>query len=49
MGINKDITVLRNAVDISRFKPLKNMEMRQNYKIEDNESTNIIHWSLGNF
>ena len=37
MGINKDITILRNAVDISRFKPSKNMEMRQNYKIDDDD------------
>lgn len=37
MGINKDITILRNAVDISRFKPSKNMEMRQNYKIGDDD------------
>lgn len=37
MGINKDITVLRNAVDINRFKPSKNMEFRHNNKIYDND------------
>ena len=37
MGINKDVTILRNAVDISRFKPSKNIEMRQNYKIDDKD------------
>ena len=37
MGINKDVTILRNAVDISRFKPSKNIEMRQIYKIDDND------------
>jgi glycosyltransferase involved in cell wall biosynthesis len=37
MGINKDVTILRNAVDISRFKPSKNVGMRQSYKIEDND------------
>lgn len=37
MGINKDITILRNAVDISRFKPSKNIEMRHKHKIEDHE------------
>lgn len=37
MGINKDITVLRNAVDISRFKPSKNYDLRRQNKIEDNE------------
>ncbi len=37
MGITKNITVLRNAVDISRFKPSKNIIMRHNHKIDDND------------
>ena len=37
MGINKEITVLRNAVDISRFKPSKNIEMRHKHNVQDNE------------
>lgn len=37
MGINNNIMVLRNAVDISRFKPRKNVELRQEYGIADDE------------
>jgi N-acetyl-alpha-D-glucosaminyl L-malate synthase BshA len=33
----KNITVLRNAVDTNRFKPLKSKELRKYYKIKDNE------------
>lgn len=33
----RDITILRNAVDTNRFKPLKNKELRKYYKIKDNE------------
>lgn len=31
------VTVLRNAVDISRFKPIKNVSMRKEYNIKENE------------
>ena len=31
------IIVLRNAVDISRFKPIKNVEMRKKYNIQEKE------------
>lgn len=38
MGIDPEKTiVLRNAVDIHRFKPVKNIEMRNKYNIKENE------------
>ncbi len=37
MGVNKNIKILRNAVDINRFKPSKNREMRHNNGIKDDD------------
>lgn len=37
IGINNDLMVLRNAVDIGRFKPRKNVELRYEYGIADDE------------
>jgi len=37
LGIDqKNIMVLRNAVDTDRFKPIKNKDLRKYYKIKDN-------------
>lgn len=36
LGIDSKIVVLRNAVDTNKFKPLKNMEIRQKYGIKKN-------------
>lgn len=37
MGVNKNSLILRNAVDINRFKPSKNMDMRHFNKINDDD------------
>ena len=37
MGINNNLLTLRNAVDINRFKPSKNIIMRHSNKIKDDE------------
>lgn len=50
LGINqKNITVLRNAVDTNRFKPLKNKELRKYYKIKDTEILIIFVGYLDTF
>lgn len=36
LGVNKDnITILRNAIDTNKFRPLKNKKLRKYYKIND--------------
>jgi N-acetyl-alpha-D-glucosaminyl L-malate synthase BshA len=38
MGIdNKKISILRNAVDVNKFKPLKNTELRNNFNISEED------------
>ena len=50
LGIHQsNISVLRNGVDTTRFKPLKNKDLREKYKIKDKEILTLFVGYLDTF